>query len=95
MQYICHQICLNYWEKAPISLHITQRGKADFAVFAHFGQGSIGSLCCTAGGKNIIYDQDVLAGKIFCVVGSESIGHIGPFVIHLPSGLRTGVVYPL
>ena len=53
MQYICHQICLNYWEKAPISLHIPQRGKADFAVFAHFGQGSIGSLCCAAGGKNI------------------------------------------
>ena len=43
-------------------LHIRQSGKADFAVFAHFGQGSIGSLCCAAGGKDIIYNQDMLAG---------------------------------
>ena len=94
LQYICHQICLNYWEKAPISLHIPQRGKADFAVFAHFGQGSIGSLCCAAGSKDIIDDQDVLAGKIVCSANAESVGHIGPFVIHLPFGLGAGVATP-
>ena len=77
-----------------MSLHIPQRGKADFAVFAHFGQGSIGSLCRAAGGEDIIDDQDVLAGKIVCSANAESVGHIGPFVIHLPSGLGAGVAAP-
>ena len=48
---------LLFWKYCNISFHIPQRGKADFAVFAHFGQGSIGSLCCAAGGKDIIYNQ--------------------------------------
>lgn len=44
------------------SLHIPQRGNTDLAIIVYLGYRSISRLCCTSGGKNIIYDQDVLAG---------------------------------
>ena len=42
------------------SLHIPQRGNTDLAIIVYLGYRSISRLCCAAGGKNIIYDQDAV-----------------------------------